>query len=38
MKQFSLEEYIKNPSRKIVTRDGKEARIVCTDKKDVIQL
>ena len=33
MKQFSLEEYIKNPSRKIVTRDGKEARIVCTDKK-----
>ena len=33
MKQFSLEEYIKNHSRKIVTRDGKEARIVCTDKK-----
>lgn len=33
MKQFSLEEYIKNPNRKIVTRDGKEARIVCTDKK-----
>ena len=23
MKPFSLEEYIKNPSRKIVTRDGK---------------
>ena len=33
MKEFSLEEYIKNPNRKIVTRDGKEARIVCTDKK-----
>lgn len=33
MKQFSLEEYIKNPNRKVITRDGKEARIVCTDKK-----
>ena len=33
MKQFNLEEYLKNPSRKIVTRDGRNARIVCTDKK-----
>lgn len=33
MKQFSVEEYIKNPKRKVVTRDGKEARIVCTDRK-----
>ena len=33
MKQFSLEEYLKNPNRKVITRDGKEARIVCTDKK-----
>ena len=33
MKQFSLEEYLKNPSRKIVTRDGRNARIMCTDKK-----
>ena len=31
MKQFSLEEYIKNPSRKVVTRDGRKVRIVCTD-------
>ena len=31
MKQFSLEEYLKNPSRKVVTRDGRKARIVCTD-------
>lgn len=23
MKQFNLEEYLKNPSRKVVTRDGK---------------
>lgn len=33
MKQFSLEEYFKTPNRKVITRDGKEARIVCTDKK-----
>ena len=31
MKQFSLEEYIKNPNRKIVTRDGVAVRIICTD-------
>lgn len=33
MKQFSLEEYLKNPSRKVVTRDGREVRIICTDHK-----
>ena len=33
MKQFSLEEYLKNPKRKVVTRDGKDVRIICTDKK-----
>lgn len=32
MKQFSLEEYLKNPDRKVVTRDGRPARIICTDK------
>ena len=31
MKPFSLEEYLKNPSRKVITRDGKCVRIVCTD-------
>lgn len=31
MKQFSLEEYLANPSRKIVTREGKSARILYTD-------
>ena len=32
MKQFSLEEYLKNPSRKVVTRDGRKVeRILCTD-------
>ena len=34
MKPFSLEEYLKNPSRKIVTRDGRNARIICTDAKN----
>ena len=32
MKPFSLEEYLKNPSRKLITRDGRKVtRIVCTD-------
>ena len=31
MKPFSLEEYLKNPKRKIVTRSGKDVRIICTD-------
>ena len=35
MKQFNLEEYLKNPSRKVVTRDGRNVRIVCTNKKGV---
>ena len=34
MKQFNLDEYIKNPSKKVVTRDGKSVRIRCTDRKD----
>lgn len=33
MKQFNLDEYSKNPSRKVVTRDGRNARIICTDAK-----
>ena len=32
MKQFNLEEYLKNPSKKVVTRDGRSVRIVCTDR------
>lgn len=32
MKQFSTEEYLKNPNRKVVTRDGKNARVICTDR------
>ena len=33
MKAFSLEEYLKNPKRKVVTRNGRSARIICTDAK-----
>ena len=33
MKQFDLKEYLANPSRKVVTRDGCPVRILCTDKK-----
>ena len=32
MKRFNLEEYLKNPSKKIVTRSGRDVRIICTDK------
>lgn len=31
MKQFSLEEFLKNPNRKVVTRDGRNVKIHCTD-------
>ena len=31
MRQFSLEEYLKDPSRKVVTRCGEEVRVKCTD-------
>ena len=32
MKQFSLEEYLANLSRKVVTRDGRKVkRVLCTD-------
>ena len=31
MKQFTVEEYQKNPNRKVVTRNGRSVRIVCTD-------
>ena len=33
MEQFSLSKYLKNPSRKVVTRNGRNVRIICTDKK-----
>ena len=35
MEQFSLEKYLANPSRKVVTRDGRRVRIICTDRRDL---
>ena len=32
MEQFSLEKYLADPSRKVVTRNGRNVRIVCTDR------
>lgn len=32
MKEFSLEEYLKNPDREVVTRYGEPVRIICTDR------
>ena len=34
MEQFSLEKYLENPNRKVVTRDGRSARIICTNRLD----
>ena len=33
MKQFNLEEYLKNSQKKVITREGLSARIICTDRK-----
>ena len=34
MRPFNLKEYLKNPSRKVVTRDGRAVKICCTDYVD----
>ena len=31
MKPFNLEEYLKNPKMKVVTRDGRKVTILCTN-------
>ena len=36
MKRFNLEEYLKNPSKEVVTRMGRKVRIICTDREDSI--
>lgn len=33
MKQFDLQEYLKNPTRPIITRDGRAARIISCNSK-----
>ena len=35
LKPFNLEEYLKNPSRKVVSRDGRSVKIICTDRKNL---
>lgn len=35
MEQFSLQEYLKNPSRKVVTGDGRKVKILCTNRKSL---
>ena len=32
MERFDLQEYLKNPDRKIVTRDGRSVRVICIDR------
>ena len=34
MKPFNLEEYLKNPTKKVITGSGKSVRIICTNKLD----
>ena len=34
MKEFNLTEYLKDPNQKVVTRDGRAVRIICTDRKE----
>ena len=33
MKKFTLEEYLKNPNKKIITKDKRNVRIMCTNVK-----
>ena len=33
MKEFNLTEYLKNPSQKVITKDGRAVRIICTNAK-----
>lgn len=34
MKQFNLEEYLKNPTKKVITGSGKSVRIISTNRLD----
>lgn len=39
MKQFNLDEYLNNPSKKVVTRDGRSVtRILCTDARGLFPI
>lgn len=32
MKPFNLDEYLKNPNRKIITRDSRDVRVICVNR------
>lgn len=32
MKQFSLKKYLENPNKKVITRDRRSVRIICTNR------
>ena len=34
MKQFTLKEYLENPERRIITRNGRNVRIICINRKN----
>ena len=34
MKQFNLKEYLENPERRIITRNGRNVRIICINRKN----
>lgn len=34
MKKFNLDEYLKNPQKKVITRNGRNVRIICTNRKN----
>ena len=36
MGKFNLDEYLANPSRKVVTRDGRPVKIICTNLKNFL--
>lgn len=38
MKPFNLKEYLKNPNKKVVTRDGRKVRIICTDRVGIFPI
>ena len=33
IRRFNLEEYLKDTSKEVITRDGRKVRVICTDKK-----
>ena len=35
MKPFNLKEYLANPNKKVITRDGNPVRIICTDHDNI---